>query len=966
MLSRCSVLALVLAVSLPAGAHAQVSTATISGVVVDESRAVLPGVTITATDLATGRQYVGVTDERGEYRLVKVPPGAYRIVAELAGFATTALAKVELLVGQNATIPFTLKVATLEETVTVTGESPLVDVSSSQVAGNVDRRQMEGLPLQGRNWLELSMLVKGITANNVTNTPGVRDDMFQLNLDGQQITQKIAGSGFGQPKFSREAIAEFQVVTNMFDITQGRSTGVQVQAISRSGTNNLSGAVYGFFRDDKFNAADPVALRVLPYQNQQAGGAVGGPIKKDKLHYFFSYEREREPATIFTQPTRLTGQAFTFDTKTTQNSYLGRADWQLSSRNYVSVRASRWDWENPFDQVGGQEHPSRAARRTQEADNVVGTWSRVLSNNKVDEIRVAYNAFAWGNLVRPEFGDTVPELVFPGITIGPRYNYPQRFWQDTWQFRYDFTWTADKHNFRIGGEYLSVHDTGEWFLQRRGRMFFTSVPSDAEMVRRFPADAWNDPSRWDLSGLDATVQRFDVNFHGLGWLIDIPRPTFAVYIGDTWRVNNHLTVNYGVRWDDDWGATDPPDINETIININNGRDQGDFGYKTDIRDHNNVAPRAGFTWNVGGTNDLVIRGGSGLYYSTPVSNVTFSHQIYNQMIAGSFNNDGQPGFVTDPLRGRTPEDFLSGRVAVPPQAPRIISPEFKMPYTWQSSLGFQKQLGDVMAIEADLNHWIWYNDTRTRDVNLFFDPATGYNRDPRFGRPNPAYTQVTWFESTGRRDYLALASGFSRRYKNNFQGGVTYTLMFYMRDDGTIGYTQGDANNQFDHLDGEWARSTDFQRNTVRVWGLYQLPWGFSVSGLYLYGSGNYYSTSHASQPYGKPGTNRLNLGAPVTIPASMQDRFEGPDVIGTGQVVPRNALRGLPLHKVDLRIQKEFRLRGEARLQLMGEVFNLFNHANYGTFVSQVNNAAFGQPRQQLGNAYVPRSGQVGFRLAF
>ena len=161
--------------------------------------------------------------------------------AELVGLRFCVVPKVELLVGQNATMPFTMKLAKLSETLTVTAESPLVDTTSSQVAGNVDRRQMESLPLQGRNWMELSMMVKGVTANDVGNTPGVADDMFQLNLDGQQITQRIAGSGFGQPKFSREAIAEFQIVTNMFDITQGRSTGMQVQAISRVGHQQAAG-----------------------------------------------------------------------------------------------------------------------------------------------------------------------------------------------------------------------------------------------------------------------------------------------------------------------------------------------------------------------------------------------------------------------------------------------------------------------------------------------------------------------------------------------------------------------------------------------------------------------------------------------------------------------------------------------------------------------------------------------------
>jgi hypothetical protein len=211
-------------------------------------------------------------DERGIYRLSLLPPGNYQIQADLSGFAPAEAPAVELLVGQSATLPFTMKISVVRENVTVTGETPLIDVTSTQVAGNVDRRQMESMPLQGRNWLELSMLVKGITANNMTNNPGIsQNESFNLNLDGQQIKSNDLSSGSGEPHFSREAIAEFQVVTNQFDITQGRSTGVQVQAISKSGSNNLSGVGYGFFRSDKFNAADPVALTVLPYQDQQAG-----------------------------------------------------------------------------------------------------------------------------------------------------------------------------------------------------------------------------------------------------------------------------------------------------------------------------------------------------------------------------------------------------------------------------------------------------------------------------------------------------------------------------------------------------------------------------------------------------------------------------------------------------------------------------------------------------------------------
>src|SRR5262249_38830121 len=424
-------------------------------------------------------------------------------------------------------------------------------------------------------------------------------------------------------------------------------------------------------------------------------------------------------------------------------------------------------------------------------------------------------------------------------------------------------------------------------------------------------------------------------------------------------------VYLGVLCSDRSGERAPPGVVELTIPNNNGNENGDFGYKQDIHDHLDFAPRVGFAYNVGGGNDFVVRGGTGLYYATPVSNVVYSQQLYNRYVSVSFVNNGQPGFSTGPTRGVTENDAVADNVPAPPQTKRIMDPTNRMPFTWQSSIGFQKQLGAVIGIESDLTAWHWYRDTRTHDPNLFYDPATGYNIDPKFGRPNPAYGQIAWFTTTGQRSSRVWPTSFTRRFRNNFQGGITDTLMFYMHDDGTIGFTTSAANNEFDR-DGEWARSNDFQRNTVRLWGVYQFKGGLSASGAYFYGSGNYYGDTVPGSPYGKPGTNRLNLGAPIVIPATMLDRWNGPAVIETGMVAPRNALQGTPLHKVDLRLQEEIKLSGKARLQLMAEVFNIFNHDNFGTFVTLISNASFGQPRQNLNNAYVPRSGQLGFRLSF
>jgi hypothetical protein len=952
----------------------------VRGIVVDSLSAVLPGVTVTATEVASGRQHTGVTDDRGEYRLPSVPAGTYDLRAELTGFGTVIISKVELLVGQNATFAIKMAVASVEETVTVLAQAPLVDTASSQVSGNVDRRQMEELPILGRNWMELALQVKGITANNIGDRPGVqRDDQFQLSLDGQQVTQKVSGSDRGQPKFSREAIAEFQIATTLFDVTDGRSMGIQVRAVTRAGTNAMQGAVYGNFRDDAFNAADSVVKTVLPYQNQQIGGAFGGPIVKDRAHYFGTYEYEREPSTIVAQPAQLPNQTFTYPTKLTQRSVLGRFDQVLSNRDHLAARVSAWDLTAPFE-LGSTAHPSQALSRTQKSFTIFGTWSNVLSNRALQEVKVGYNKFNWDiGLAFPLMSQT-PQLVFPGLTIGGSRNYPQIFNELQTSARYDLTMKLSRHDLKIGGEFLWWRDTGVRELVSRGEFIFASRPADVE--RRFPAASAGNPAGWDLTGLDSTVQRYDLNVGD--WSIDIPRPNWAIWLGDTWRASDRLTLNLGVRWDVDWGILDPPDMNSTatfnpvggVVPQNSppfasdtiALNAGDRVFKTGLRDMNNVAPRVGFAYRVLGTDDFVIRGGTGLFFTSPMSNIAYGQQSFNleRVLANTFPNDRLPGFIRDPLRGVTGADILAGRVATPPQQPRVIAHDYQLPYAWQGVIGFQKQLSTVMGLESDLVFTNEYKIDRARDINLFYDPATGYNRDlTTFGRPDPKYGQFQWQDSTGRSDYLGLSSGLTRRFRDSFQFNVSHTVMFHKHDNhqGTYSFTTFPDNSL--NPDGDWARSSEFQRNTLRMSGLYHLPLGLNIAAAYFYGSGSYTGTTIAGLPFGKPGTNRLNVGAPITVRAEALRYFEGPSVIGTLQTTPRNALRGLPLHKVDLRLSKDLRIR-HIRATMVAEVFNVLNHANVGTYNGQVNSPTFGEARQSVGNAYVPRSGQFGFKIAF
>ena len=281
--------------ALPGMAFAQ--EAVLTGTITDSTDAVLPGVTVQAVHEASGNNYEAVTDARGVYR-IPVRVGSYKITAELTGFGNVMRTGVELLVGQTITMNLQMAPSTLQETVTVTGEAPLIETQSSQIGGNIDPRQVQDLPSAGRNWMSLALLAPG----NRTNAQGAlpvqdRGDVreFQLNVDGLQVTANL-GTG-NQARYSNDAIAEFQFISNRFDATQGRSSGVQVNAITKSGTNSTSGTFVGNFRNANWNAEDPVLNRVLPYKNQQYSGTIGGPIILNKLHYFANYEYEHQPLT---------------------------------------------------------------------------------------------------------------------------------------------------------------------------------------------------------------------------------------------------------------------------------------------------------------------------------------------------------------------------------------------------------------------------------------------------------------------------------------------------------------------------------------------------------------------------------------------------------------------------------------------------------------------------------------------
>ena len=271
-----------------------------------------------------------------------------------------------------------------------------------------------------------------------------------------------------------------------------------------------------------------------------------------------------------------------------------------------------------------------------------------------------------------------------------------------------------------------------------------------------------------------------------------------------------------------------------------------------------------------------------------------------------------------------------------------------------------------MGVDADLTYLDERDQVRGRDPNLFYNPVTGYNLDPaRFGRPNPAYGQMQWMESTGRTEAMLLSSSLHAPVQEQLPGrGDLHAHAAPQRRHDRLRHRRRTTSST---STGDWSRSQEFQRDTFRANGIVNLPWQMTVAGSYLYGSGNYYNATLSGRPFGKPGTNRLNIGAPITIPAAVLDRWEGPAVIATSTAWPRNALRGhAAAQGGHARSRADIGRANGVSVTLLAEVFNVFNWKNYGNYNTQLDSASFGQPVASSGNAYVPRSGQLGFRLEF
>ena len=984
-------------VALPIAGYAQ-GDATLSGTVTDSTGGVLPGVTVTALHEASGNTVVAVTDERGAYR-VPARVGLYKVTVELPGF-TTVNRTVELAVGQTSITNFQMSAGGVQETVTVTGEAPLVDTTKSSMGGTVNPRQMENIPLNGRNWMDLTLMAPGSNMNAVSDVPtgavGSNSGNYQVNIDGQQVTQTMFNT-FGQAHFSRDAIAEMEV-SGRFDATQGRSSGIQVNAITKSGTNRYEGTYSGYFRNDRFNSPDFLSgftasgisctltsagclQTALPYSNQQMAWTYGGPIKKDKIHFFGNYDFSHQPQTY---PYTSAFPSFNFNQEFTtwDKKGGGRLDFQLSDKSHLAIRGNHSFYTEPVavgTTVGGPAlHPSSPVITERFSNDLFVSLTQVLSNRALNEVKGGYAGFYWtrepivNGWANHPFGLSVgsPILLLQGYTIGQAHNNsPQKWQSDPYNIRDDFTLTFSKsghHTVKLGSELID--DQLNVFVcnicMGSYDMSGGAVPRNIETL--FPV--WNNPNTWNIAPLSGVTRTYQV---GLGQMkVYNRRWVYSGWAQDNWEFSK-LTVNFGLRYDFSTGQELQTEF------------QPFYGKRPS--DRTNFGPRLGVTYAV--NEKTVVRGGFGKYFGAPDDNEATWTMLYAGEIHPQVSNDGRADFASNPWNGPTPTyaqalaswqaDVASGCTQRTGAAgckftrfTNILSPPNpKTPYSYQSSIGFQRQLASAISIESDFT----INDTRGaqngQNVNLSYNPATGYNYpfSDRSKNPYQGWSAVTMRMRTAAANVYGWQTAFTKRMSNHWQGSATY---LYSREydyqstprlDGCQYPTTITASGGFtcsvpiaviEPISDEWYLSGN-QRNRFTFNGILDAGHGIQLSGLYLFGDN---------------GSSTASSGVD-----SLLSQNTGTRVRSDFSIIPRNGINNPNIHRVDMRVQKRFRFTSRVAVDAIFEMFNAFNHDNEGSFVVNERTVANSGGALHLGSpqfnnllAYQPRMIQLGFRTTF
>ena len=922
--------AAIVALTLAAPASAQVSTFDLSGTALDQSSAVLPGATVSLRNTKTGLVRTEVTDDRGRYHFIALPVvGEYSVKIALPGFGAEERAGLIFQANTKPVIDFTLKLASLAEATTVVGAAPILETRKAELSLTVDQQKIATMPLNGRNYLDLANFATGVhgaAGRGDLSVNGQLGRNIDYVVDG--VSNKVIEWGdASKTGLSLDVVQEFQVITSQFSAEFGHSLGGIVSAVTKSGTNEFHGTGYLYDRPGALDAKNGLTGTRTPFNQQQFGTVLSGPIVKDRTHFIGSFEGTNQDSQLVVTSVLEPGA---FPATLNRHQGFAKGTHRLANNHNAQLRFNL-DNNQSIGGFGGLVLADGGTRSKRASWELQGTTTSVLSGKMVNEARFQYSRFVNESTnLAPG-----PRVIYTGLgTSGANPGSPQDIRENRIQFNDKLSRDFGAHRTFIGTDMSHIAKTGVFNADSVGVYTFaagTPFPFNPRNPATFPAQfaqGFTDPRR------PISLTRDFAPFEFAG--IDRSYVNVDLFAQDDWEVRRGFTLNLGVRYEK----------------------------QTSSPDNNNIMPRTGFAWDTRRDGRTIVRGGYGRFYDQLFDNIPNVEDLFG--ITGNFSitltPTGNPGvFPTFPnVLTALPSGFGAALGRTVTLDLGALDPAArKTPFSDQLTIGLAREIQSDVALTVDYIYLRGRDLFRTVDLNgpSAFDTTTGATRTVvqadatrPYGSPSrvpgpygiqeAGFKQIRAVVSEGNGWYHGLKLNLTKRFSHNHFYQVSYTLSRAENEQDDF----GSAAQGSDPFDFRRALASNDVPHIFVVNGTYIFPYAISLSGIVS-----------------------VKSGLPV-------DPQTGSDLNGDGfttdrpGTLARNSFR-LPAPKtVDLSLAKTIAVGGPHQLELRMDVFNLFDAFNvtgvnntYGRLVGSPS-ATFMQPTR-VSN---PRQLQFAARYRF